>query len=93
VTHILKSYPQYFDPTIQGLKTHEIRSNSDTGPFSPGDTLILREYDPKIGRYTGRVATTVITYVSPIPKPWIVPEFWVFSAKMLGLEIKAPSVN
>ena len=83
-THVLKSYPQYFAPTIMGLKTHEVRSLADTGPFGIGDTLVLREYNPHTGQFTGRHCTTVVTYISPEPKSWIVPGFAVLSTKLLG---------
>jgi hypothetical protein len=87
MTHILKSYPQYFEPTILGLKFHEVRNNADTGPFAVGDTLVLREYDPATGTYTGREATTVVTYLSPSPKPWIVPNFTVLSSRLASVTV------
>ena len=83
MTHTLRSYPQYFAPTLAGAKTHEVRSNADTGPFGVGDTLILREYDPNTAVYSGRTCTLVITYMSPDPKPWIVPGYNVMSTRML----------
>ena len=39
--HHLKSYPEYFVPTIAGNKTHELRADTDAGPaggpFAVGD--------------------------------------------------------
>lgn len=44
--HELKILPQYFCRVADGSKTFEVRDN-DRG-FQPGDTVVLREYDPAI---------------------------------------------
>lgn len=44
--HDLKIWPQYFCRVQDGSKTFEVRKN-DRG-FQPGDTVVLREWDPKI---------------------------------------------
>ena len=46
MTHELKIWPQYFCRVKDGTKTFEVRKN-DRG-FQPGDTVVLREYDPAI---------------------------------------------
>lgn len=42
--HELKIWPQYYCRVANGTKTFEVRKN-DRG-FQPGDTVILKEYDP-----------------------------------------------
>lgn len=46
--HELKIWPQYFCRVKDGSKTFEVRRN-DRG-FQPGDTVLLREYDPTVIR-------------------------------------------
>lgn len=43
--HELKIWPQYFCRVKDGSKTFEVQDN-DRG-FQPGDTVILREFDPR----------------------------------------------
>lgn len=42
--HELKILPQYYCRVADGTKTFEVRNN-DRG-FQPGDTVVLKEYDP-----------------------------------------------
>ena len=42
--HELKIHPQFFCRVADGTKTFEVRNN-DRG-FQPGDSIILREWDP-----------------------------------------------
>jgi len=44
VTHLLKTWPVFFNAIRDGRKTFEIRLD-DRG-FSVGDTLILRKWEP-----------------------------------------------
>lgn len=66
--HELKIWPQYFCRVLDGSKTFEVRNN-DRG-FQCGDTVLLREYDPKeiieSHRYTGRAARFKVGYVLPL---------------------------
>ncbi len=66
--HILKIWPQFFQPVLDGIKTFEIRVN-DRG-FQNGDTVALHEYNPEkeyeSSRYTGRYVEFKIGYVLPI---------------------------
>lgn len=43
--HNLKIWPPYYCRIADGSKTFEVREN-DRG-FQPGDTVLLREYDPE----------------------------------------------
>lgn len=56
-----KIWPEYFDSVQSGEKKFELR----LGDFeiNPGDTLILREWDPKTKEYTGREITKKVTHV------------------------------
>lgn len=76
--HELKFLPAYFEAVIAGEKTFEIRNNADRG-FQKGDSLILREFDPRYQKlmdleppnsiggttcYTGRQTEKLVSYVS-----------------------------
>lgn len=50
--HELKTWPEFFEDIVSGAKTFELR-NDDRG-FNVGDSLELREYDPRTETYTGR---------------------------------------
>lgn len=59
--HELKTWPEYFEAIIRGVKTFEIRKNDRD--FNTGDFLALYEYDPSTEEYTGREASAFVTYV------------------------------
>lgn len=48
-----KCWPEYFQAILDGKKTYELRLQDFD--IKEGDTLILREWDPKTKNYTGRV--------------------------------------
>ena len=79
MTHNLNSYPLYFAATLSGEKRHELRANSDSGPFAVGDTLVLNEYDPVTKHLTGAKYEVQVTYISPSPQPWLVPWYTLMS--------------
>jgi len=65
-THELKSWPEYFEPILNGAKTFELRKNDRD--YQVFDLLHLREYEPatavnKEGHYTGRYCYRRVTYV------------------------------
>lgn len=66
MTHVLKTWPQYFRAIKSGLKTFEIRRD-DRG-FKVGDTLILKEWQPEspgaIPGYTGHDLEVQVTYIT-----------------------------
>jgi hypothetical protein len=67
--HELKTWPEYFAEVRAGRKAFEIRQN-DRG-FAVGDTLILREWDPENGGYTGNVEVRRVTYM--VQGRWEIP--------------------
>lgn len=52
-THELKTWPEPFAAAARGEKPWEYRLNDRN--YRVGDTVVRREYDPKILSYTGRV--------------------------------------
>lgn len=56
-----KCWPEYFDAIASGIKKFELRLNDFD--LDEGDTLTLREWDPKTKEYTGRVISKKVTYV------------------------------
>jgi hypothetical protein len=63
ITHNVKSWPQYFQPMIDGIKKHDMRNMKDR-TYMTGDIMNLQEYDPFKGEYTGREAKFKITYIT-----------------------------
>lgn len=60
-THELKCVQPYFGAIENGSKPFEARKD-DRG-FAVGDTLWLREYDPKKRSFTGRFLHRRVTYL------------------------------
>ena len=56
-----KVWPEYFKKIIDGVKNYELRLADFE--CSPGDILVLREWDPTTKNYTGRVIEKVVSYV------------------------------
>jgi len=69
--HELKLWPGYFGAIAESRKRHEIRKNDRN--FKIGDELLLREWDPATGEYTGRQVLVSVTYVS-IGGLWGIPD-------------------
>lgn len=66
-THYLKSWPQFFDAIVKGLKPFEVRKNDRA--FRVGDRIVLYEWDRAAVQlreaegYTGREVRGNITYI------------------------------
>ena len=45
--HELKCWPEFFEPTLRGIKRFELRRD-DRGGFQVGDELLLKEWNPEI---------------------------------------------
>jgi len=56
-----KVWPEYFQQILDGKKTFEVRLNDFE--IEEGDTLILKEWDPVSGEYTGRELSKEVGYV------------------------------
>jgi hypothetical protein len=56
-----KIWPEYFEKIASGEKTFEVRLNDFE--TSPGDTLLLREWDRDKKEYTGRSIEKKVTGV------------------------------
>jgi hypothetical protein len=59
VIHELKTWPEFFEHVLDGLKPFEVRKMDRL--FASGDTVRLREWNGD--GYTGRVVDRTITYV------------------------------
>lgn len=60
--HKLKTWPGPFAAVLSGAKLYEIRR--DDRDFAVGDVLLLREWKPCSGRYTGREIKRRVTYMT-----------------------------
>ena len=59
--HELKSWPKFFQAIFNGDKTFEVRVNDRN--FREQDSILLREYNPETGMYSGRELFLKITYL------------------------------
>ncbi len=64
-THELKTWPEYFLAIWAHRKNFEIRLNDRD--FKVGDVLTLREYDPTLDKFTGRVVQRGVIYITDFP--------------------------
>ena len=56
-----KTRPEFFEQVVKGEKTFDLRLAD--WKCSPGDILVLKEWDSKANKYTGRVLEKKVTYV------------------------------
>lgn len=56
-----KVWPEFFSKILSGEKTYELRLAD--WEISPGDILVLKEWDPAKKAYTGRSLEKTVTYV------------------------------
>lgn len=61
--HTVKSWSAFFNAFKSGLKKHDMRDMKDRD-YKVGDYLILQEYDPFKGEYTGEEMSMKITYIT-----------------------------
>lgn len=66
-THEIKTWPDYFEAVVLGLKTFEIRKNDRD--YQVGDVLVLREWNRETGEYSGRWAEARIDYLTDFGQP------------------------
>lgn len=65
-----KAWPEYFQKILDGTKTYDLRL--DDFECKSGDILILKEWDPKIQKFTGRTIEKTVTFVGKTKKQ----NFW-----------------
>jgi hypothetical protein len=96
-THVLKSWPAFFQPISTGQRTHELRRN-DRG-FATGDTLELHEYDPTNQEFTGAKLSAKVTSMTDASQPCAVsdqalgPDFCIMSIRLLTHTSNRPQDN
>jgi hypothetical protein len=73
IEHKVKSWPQFFEATRSGTKTHEVRRLADRD-YRVGDRLRLQEYDPSTKTYSGRELVVQITYMTSADAPCALSE-------------------
>lgn len=61
MTHQLKIHTEYFRDIMLGLKKFEVRKNDRN--YQERDILILNEFEPITGKYTGNVAVRKVDYI------------------------------
>ncbi len=57
-----KVWPKYFQAIFEGKKNYELRLAD--WECKEGDTLLLKEWDPKTKNYTGRELSKKVKYVA-----------------------------
>jgi hypothetical protein len=67
-THKVKSWVPFFQAFKRGEKKHDMRDMIDR-VYKVGDDLILEEYDPFKGEYTGDTLRMKITYITSRETP------------------------
>ena len=68
IEHNVKSWPQFFEATLSGVKLHDVRRLTDRD-YRVGDRLRLQEYDPNTRTYSGRELVVRITYMTSAEVP------------------------
>ncbi len=61
MNHTVKSWSMFFSDILSGDRTSDIRLNDRR--YAVGDTMLLCEFDPVKGEYTGREQVVTITYM------------------------------
>lgn len=81
-----KIWPGYLEKIVSGEKMFELRlADFDC---KKGDTLVLREWDPKKNEYTGRAIEKKVTYVLKTKdiKFWSEEEIDKFGYQILSIK-------
>lgn len=82
-----KTWPELFEKVKSGKKTFDLRL--DDFKCRSGDILILREWDPKKKKYTGRVLEKKVTFVlksKDILKFWSEEEIAKYGFQVIALK-------
>lgn len=87
-TYEVKSWPHFFQAIKKGEKLHDMRDLRDRR-YKIGDFLILQEYDPFKGEYTGETCTVEVTYITSADTPCafssaaLAPGYCILSLRLL----------
>jgi hypothetical protein len=93
----MKSWTHFFQAIKAGQKLHDLRYKGDR-EFHVGQHLILQEYDPFKGRYTGDEVEVEVTFITDDVTPCafssaILPkDYCILSIKLIVPEQKAVSL-
>ena len=68
VVHRLKCWTNFYDEIVAGRKRHDLRRAHDRN-FRVGDRILLCEFDPNLGIYTGREQLVEISYITSAEQP------------------------
>lgn len=84
--HKVKSWPEFFQPLSEGIRTHELRRNDRS--YQVGDMLEMHEFLPDRRVYSGRTLMMRITSITSASEPCAVSEealhsdFCILSVKL-----------
>lgn len=90
-TYEVKSWTHFFQSIKNGTKLHDMRDLKDR-KYKIGDFLILKEYDPFKGEYTGDSCKVEITYITSADTPCafssaaLAPGFCILSLKLVKMD-------
>jgi hypothetical protein len=85
-TYHVKSWPHFFQAIKRGEKLHDMRDLKDR-QYQIGDVLVLNEYDPFKGEYTGAFCPVEVTFITSANTPCafssaaLAPGFCILSIK------------
>ncbi|MFA6064499.1 MAG: DUF3850 domain-containing protein [archaeon] len=82
-----KVWPEYFTAILAGDKNYELRL--DDFKANKGDTLVLKEWNPKTKKYTGREIKKIITWIGKTKdceKFWPKEEIEKYGFQVLGFK-------
>lgn len=77
--HELKTWPRPYRAVKDGTKTFEVRKNDR--PYSVGDRLWLREWDPATESYSGDSLTADVTFLLPGGQFGLPPDLCVMAIR------------
>lgn len=58
--HEVKCWPEFYSAIKSGEKTFDLRN--DDRKYAVGDTLVLKEFDDRLGKFTNEKIERIITY-------------------------------
>lgn len=86
MTHELKCWPRHFDEIVSRAVWFSPRR--DDRNFRTGDDLVLREYDPAQGAYTGRAGRAHVTCVVR-DAAGMMPGYCIIGLFFFGMVVKS----